>query len=60
MVLEHVKDDVDFRGYLNAEDELGDDIVSVRFQVDGEKAHAVGIVFEKALGEDHFVWFERV
>lgn len=60
IVLEHIRDDVEFRGYLNADDELGDEIIPLRFEIDNNKAHAVGIVFEPALGADHYLWFKRV
>lgn len=58
MLLVHVSDDSIFRGYLA--DDTGEDVVPVRFrfETDGQVS-AIGMILEPALGDDHFIWFDR-
>ncbi|KAK5999376.1 hypothetical protein QM012_005501 [Aureobasidium pullulans] len=59
MFLEHLSDNTVFRGYLA--DETGEDVVPIRFRFDSDgQACAIGMVLELALGDDYFIWFERL
>ncbi|KAG9959689.1 beta-lactamase/transpeptidase-like protein, partial [Aureobasidium melanogenum] len=59
MLLEHVSDDTDFRGYLA--DDTGEDVVLVRFRFNPEgQVSAVGMVLEPILGDEYFIWFDRI
>lgn len=59
MLLEHVSDDTVFRGFLA--DDTGEDVVPVRFRFDPEgQVSAIGMVLEPVLGDEYFIWFDRI
>ncbi|KAH0339557.1 beta-lactamase/transpeptidase-like protein, partial [Aureobasidium melanogenum] len=59
MLLEHVSDNTVFRGYLA--DDTGEDVVHIQFRFDPDgQVSAIGMVLEPALGDDHFIWFDRI
>ncbi|KAG9663737.1 beta-lactamase/transpeptidase-like protein, partial [Aureobasidium melanogenum] len=59
MLLEHVSDDTVFRGYLA--DDTGEDVVPIRFHFDPEgQVSAIGMVLEPILGDEYFIWFDRI
>ncbi|CAD0111589.1 unnamed protein product [Aureobasidium uvarum] len=59
MLLEHVNADSIFRGYLA--DDTGEDVVPVQFRFSPEgRVSAMGMVLEPSLGDDHFIWFDRL
>lgn len=59
MLLGHVSDDSVFRGYLA--DDTGEDVVPVRFRSGPHgQVSAIGMVLEPALGNDCFIWFDRI
>ncbi|KAG9723979.1 beta-lactamase/transpeptidase-like protein, partial [Aureobasidium melanogenum] len=59
MLLEHMSNDTVFRGYLT--DETGEDVVPIRFRFTLEgQVSAIGIVFEPILGDEYFIWFDRI
>ncbi|KAG9601130.1 beta-lactamase/transpeptidase-like protein, partial [Aureobasidium melanogenum] len=59
MLLEHVSNNTVFRGYLA--DDTGEDVVSVRFRIGSDgQASTIGMVLEPALGDDGFIWFDRM
>lgn len=61
IVLEHVKDNREFRGYIMADDGSGEDEMSVQFRLDEQdNVTAVGFNWEPLLGNQHLFWHERV
>jgi hypothetical protein len=61
MMLKHVKDNREFRGYITANDGHGEDEVLVEFQLDAEdKVTAVGFNWEPMLGSKYLFWHERM
>jgi len=61
MVLEHVKDNREFRGYITADDGGGEDGIAVEFRLDGEdNVVAVGFNWEAELGNKYFFWHDRI
>jgi len=61
MILEHVKDNRDFRGYITADDGAGEDEVLVKFHLDVQNnVTAIGINWEPKLGADYLFWHSRV
>jgi hypothetical protein len=61
MILEHIKDNREFRGYITANDGRGEDEVFLEFRLDAEdKVTAVGSNWEPILGSRYLSWHERV
>lgn len=61
MVLEHVKDNRESRGYITADDEGGEDEIAVEFRLDGEEdVVAVGFNWGPELGSKYTFWHERI
>lgn len=61
MLLEHVKDNREFRGYITAEDGAGEDEMPVEFRLDAEdNVTAVGFNWEPALGSKYLFWHDRI
>jgi len=61
MVLEHVKDNREFRGYITADDGGGEDQIAVEFRLDVERnAVAVGFNWEPELGSKYLFWHEKM
>ncbi|KEQ75228.1 beta-lactamase/transpeptidase-like protein [Aureobasidium namibiae CBS 147.97] len=60
MVLEHVKDNREFRGYITADDGRGEDGIAVEVRLDEkDDVVAVGFNWDPELGSKYFFWHER-
>jgi CubicO group peptidase (beta-lactamase class C family) len=61
MLLEHVKDNREFRGCVTADDGAGEDEMPVEFRLDAENTvSAVGFNWEPGLGSKCFFWHDRI
>lgn len=61
MLLEHVKDNREFRGYITADDGGGEDEIAVEFRLGEENdVTAVGFNWEPELGSKYLFWHERI
>ena len=61
MILEHVKDNRHFRGYITADDGGGEDELAVEFRLDEENnVTAAGFNWEPELGSKYMFWHERI
>lgn len=61
MVLEHVKDNREFRGYITADDGGGEDEIAVECRLDEkDNVTAVGFNWEPELGSKYLFWHQRI
>jgi CubicO group peptidase (beta-lactamase class C family) len=61
ILLEHVKDNRKFRGYIITDDGAGEDEMPIEFRLDAENnVTSVGFIWEPALGSEHFFWHNRI
>lgn len=59
MLLEHLSDGTDFRGYLIQDDE-SEEILQTKFMLSQDgMAVKLGIAFEEEIGKDQLIWFDR-
>lgn len=59
MLLEHVSDNTVFRGYMT--DDTGEDVIPVQFRFDAdEQVSAIGMILERAMGDEYYIWFDRM
>lgn len=61
MIIEHVKDNREFRGYITADDGAGEDEMPIEFRLDKEdNVTAVGFNWEPMLGSQYLFWHDRI
>jgi hypothetical protein len=61
MTLEHVRNNREFRGYINADDGSGEDEILIEFRLGAKNnVTAVGLNWEPALGSKYLFWHDKI